>query len=194
MEKILTQMPGNGPGTVITQHMPAMFTAAFAKRVDGMSEMTVKEAETGDSVVPGMVLIAPGDRHMVLRRSGARYVVEVKSGPLVNRHRPSVDVMFRSVAAAAGANAVGAILTGMGADGAAGLGEMRKAGAQTFAQDEASCVVFGMPKVALEIGAAEHVVPIDAMAKTLLKAVESEGKSGLRGASKDASKVRAVQA
>ena len=194
LEKILTQMPGNGPGTVITQHMPAMFTAAFAKRVDGMSEMTVKEAETGDSVVPGMVLIAPGDRHMVLRRSGARYVVEVKSGPLVNRHRPSVDVMFRSVAAAAGANAVGAILTGMGADGAAGLGEMRKAGAQTFAQDEASCVVFGMPKVALETGAAEHVVPIDAMAKTLLKAVESEGKSGLRGASKDASKVRAVQA
>jgi len=132
----------------------------------------VREAVEDDSVVPGVALIAPGNKHLLLKRSGARYHVSVRDGPRVNRHRPSVDVMFRSVAQAAGRNAVGVILTGMGGDGAQGLLEMRKAGAHTLAQDEASCVVFGMPKVAIELGAAEHVVGLDAMAGEILRTVE----------------------
>jgi len=161
LEAILTVMPPNLPGTVVTQHMPEVFTRAFAQRLNGLSDLDVKEAQDGDSVVPGVVLVAPGNMHMLLRRSGARYYVQVKSGPLVNQHRPSVDVMFRSVAQVAGSNALGVILTGMGGDGARGLLEMREAGAATLAQDEASCVVFGMPKVAIDLGAVDHVVGIE---------------------------------
>jgi two-component system, chemotaxis family, protein-glutamate methylesterase/glutaminase len=173
LEVILRSMPHDAPGTVITQHMPEMFTRYFADRLNQLSRLHVKEAADGDSVVPGVALIAPGNKHMLLKRSGARYCVAVKEGPRVNRHRPSVDVMFRSVAQTAGRNAVGAILTGMGGDGAQGLLDMRRAGARTFAQDEATCVVFGMPKVAIEVGAAEKVVPLPSMAPEILRAVEA---------------------
>ncbi|MFL5273593.1 MAG: chemotaxis response regulator protein-glutamate methylesterase [Anaeromyxobacteraceae bacterium] len=173
LEAILRRMPPNAPGTVVTQHMPEMFTRYFADRLNQVSKVEVREAADGDSVVPGVVLIAPGNKHMLLRRSGARYCVSVRDGPRVNRHRPSVDVMFRSVAQCAGRNAVGVILTGMGGDGAQGLLEMRQAGARTIAQDEASCVVFGMPKVAIDLGAAEKVVPLDEMAAEILRMVES---------------------
>jgi two-component system chemotaxis response regulator CheB len=173
LEAILRRMPPNAPGTVITQHMPEMFTKYFADRLNQVSKVEVREGADGDSVVPGVALIAPGDKHMLLRRSGARYCVSVRDGPRVNRHRPSVDVMFRSVAQCAGRNAVGVILTGMGGDGAQGLLEMRQAGARTLAQDEASCVVFGMPKVAIDLGAAEKVVPLDGMASEILRTVES---------------------
>ncbi len=173
LEEILRAMPPNTPGIVITQHMPEMFTKYFASRLDQISEVEVREAVDGDSVVPGVALIAPGNKHMLLKRSGARYYVNVREGPRVNLHRPSVDVMFRSVAQAAGRNAVGVILTGMGGDGAQGLLEMRNAGAHTLGQDEASCVVFGMPKVAIELGAVEHVVALHAMPAEILKAVES---------------------
>ncbi len=172
IERILTRMPPDAPGIVITQHMPELFTRSFAERLDGLCRIRVKEAEDGDSVVPGVALVAPGNHHLLLQRSGARYVASVRTGPLVNRHRPSVEVMFRSVARAAGRNAIGAILTGMGGDGAKGLLEMREAGAATLAQDEASCVVFGMPKVAIDLGAAEQVVPLDRVAATLLQLVE----------------------
>ena len=154
LEAVLTGLPRVSPGIVIVQHMPEKFTAAFAARLDGLCEITVKEAAHGDRVMPGQALIAPGGRHLLLRRSGAQYHVDVVDGPLVNRHRPSVDVLFRSVAKCAGPNALGIIMTGMGDDGAAGLLEMRHAGAQTLAQDEASCVVFGMPKEAIKRGGA----------------------------------------
>jgi two-component system chemotaxis response regulator CheB len=173
LEGILRAMPPNAPGIVITQHMPEMFTKYFASRLDQVSGVEVREGQDGDSVVPGVALIAPGNRHMLLKRSGARYYVNVREGPRVNLHRPSVDVMFRSVAQAAGRNSVGVILTGMGGDGAQGLLEMRNAGARTLAQDEASCVVFGMPKVAIELGAVENVVALQAMPAEILKAVES---------------------
>ncbi len=169
LEAILRRMPPDAPGTVVTQHMPQYVTKSFADRLNTLSAMDVREALDGDSVVPGVALIAPGNTHLLLRRSGARYVVQVKEGPLVNRHRPSVDVMFSSVAQTAGRNAIGVILTGMGGDGARGLLEMRDAGATTIAQDEASCVVFGMPKVAIEIGAAEQVLPLDAIAARVLQ-------------------------
>jgi two-component system chemotaxis response regulator CheB len=172
IEQILRRMPPDAPGIVITQHMPEVFTRSFAERLDSLCRIQVKEAVEGDSVVSGTALIAPGNFHMLLHRSGARYVVSVKSGPLVNRHRPSVEVMLSSVARTAGRNAVGAILTGMGGDGAKGLLEMRNAGAATLAQDEASCVVFGMPKVAIEMGAAEHIVPLDRVAEMLLQLAE----------------------
>lgn len=164
LEAVLTALPRVSPGIVIVQHMPEKFTAAFAARLDGLCDITVKEAENNDRVVPGRALIAPGGRHMLLKRSGAQYFVEVVDGPLVNRHRPSVDVLFRSVARAAGANALGIIMTGMGDDGAAGLLEMRKVGARTIAQDEASCVVFGMPREAIKRNAAERVMPLGALA------------------------------
>ena len=173
LEGILKAMPPNAPGIVITQHMPEQFTKYFASRLDQVSEVEVREGADGESVVPGVALIAPGNKHMLLKRSGARYYVSVREGPRVNLHRPSVDVMFRSVAQAAGRNAVGVILTGMGGDGAQGLLEMRKAGARTLAQDEASCVVFGMPKVAIEIGAVENIVPLPAMPTEILKVVEA---------------------
>jgi len=167
LEEVLAALPRVSPGLVVVQHMPEKFTAAFAARLDSVCRITVKEAEHNDRVLPGRALIAPGGRHMVVRRSGAQYYVEVLDGPLVNRHRPSVDVLFRSVARAAGANALGIIMTGMGDDGAAGLLEMRQAGARTLAQDEESCVVFGMPKEAIKRGGVERSVPLGAIGREI---------------------------
>ncbi len=171
LEGILTAMPPNSPGTVITQHMPETFTKSFAERLDGLSRITVREGRDGDSVATGVALIAPGNKHMLLRRSGARYYVQIKDGPLINQHRPSVDVMFRSVAKVAGKNAIGVILTGMGDDGAKGLLEMKTSGASTLAQDEASSVVFGMPKVAIELGGADKVVSLSDIPKKIIELV-----------------------
>jgi two-component system chemotaxis response regulator CheB len=165
---VLTAFPPDAPGTLVVQHMPPKFTASFAQRLNGMCNVRVKEAADGDLVTVGQVLIAPGGLHMVLRRSGAQYYVEVKDGPEAFHQRPSVEVLFKSVAQAAGANAVGALLTGMGADGATGLLNMREAGGRTLAQDEASCVVFGMPMEAIRCGAAEKVVPIEQIAREML--------------------------
>jgi len=169
LEYILSSLPRVCPGIVIVQHMPEAFTGAFARRLDASSEIEVKEAADADRVLPGRALIAPGGRHMKLIRSGAQYCVEVMDGPPVNRHRPSVDVLFRSVARHAGRNALGIIMTGMGGDGARGLLEMRNAGARTVAQDEASCVIFGMPKEAIKVGAAQQIVPLDAIASEIVK-------------------------
>ena len=160
IKTVLMGMPPNAPGIVIVQHMPAQFTTSFAERLDSLCQIRVKEAENGDSAVNGTALLAPGNYHMLLKRSGARYYVEIKTGPMVHHQRPAVDVMFRSVSKTAGPNAVGILLTGMGADGAAGLLEMKTAGAQTIAQDEKSCVVFGMPKEAIKRGAADRVVAL----------------------------------
>jgi two-component system chemotaxis response regulator CheB len=165
----LEALPADSPGIVIVQHMPEMFTAAFARRLDGLCAVTVKEAEQDDTVVRGRVLIAPGNRHTMLKRSGARYFVEVRDGPLVSRHRPSVDVLFRSAARYAGKNAVGVIMTGMGDDGAHGLCEMKEAGAATIAQDEATCVVFGMPNEAIKLGGADEVLPLERIAPEVLR-------------------------
>lgn len=167
LEVVLTALPRVSPGIVIVQHMPEHFTAAFADRLNGLCQIEVREARHNDRVMAGRALIAPGGKHMLLRRNGAQYHVEVVDGPLVNRHRPSVDVLFRSVAKCAGANALGVIMTGMGDDGAAGLLEMRKAGAQTVGQDEASCVVYGMPKEAVKRGAVAKVVPLDGIAREI---------------------------
>jgi two-component system, chemotaxis family, protein-glutamate methylesterase/glutaminase len=169
LEEVLSALPRVSPGIVIVQHMPEKFTAAFAARLDSICKIEVKEAQNNDRVVPGRALIAPGGKHMLLRVSGAQYYVEVIDGPLVNRHRPSVDVLFRSTAKSAGANALGVIMTGMGDDGAAGLLEMRNAGAQTVAQDEHSCVVFGMPKEAIGRGAVERVLPLQGIAGEILR-------------------------
>lgn len=166
--KVFVEMlPRDFPGVVIVQHMPEKFTKSFAERLDSLCQVTVKEAENGDTVIPGRVLIAPGNKHMLLKRSGARYYVETKDGPLVSRHRPSVDVLFRSTARYAGRNGIGVIMTGMGDDGAKGLLEMNEVGAATIAQDEKSCVVFGMPKVAIDIGAADRVVPLNNIAASV---------------------------
>jgi two-component system chemotaxis response regulator CheB len=165
---LLETLPADTPGIVIVQHMPELFTRAFANRLDGLCAITVKEAESNDTVIRGRALIAPGNHHLLLKRSGARYYVEVKDGPLVCRHRPSVDVLFRSAARYAGQNAVGVILTGMGDDGARGMLEMKQAGAMTIAQDEASCVVFGMPKEAIKHGAVHKVLPLLAISEALL--------------------------
>jgi two-component system chemotaxis response regulator CheB len=164
LSTVLTALPADCAGIVIVQHMPEHFTAAFAKRLNGICRIDVKEAEDGDTVMPGRALIAAGNHHMLLQRSGARYHVAVREGPLVSRHRPSVDVLFRSAAQYAGDNAVGIIMTGMGDDGAKGLLEMRRAGAATLAQDEESCVVFGMPKEAIALGAVERIVPLSRIA------------------------------
>ncbi len=168
LEEVLTVLPRVTPGIVIVQHMPEKFTAAFAERLDKLCQIRVMEARHNDRVLPGRALIAPGGRHMLLRRDGAQYYVEVVNGPLVNRHRPSVDVLFRSVARNAGANALGIIMTGMGDDGAAGLLEMRKAGARTVAQDEESCVVYGMPKEAVKRGGVEKTVALKAIDREIL--------------------------
>jgi two-component system chemotaxis response regulator CheB len=161
LETILTQLPATSLGIVVVQHMPEMFTAMFAERLDGLCQIEVREARDGDRVIPGRALIAPGGRHMLLKRSGAQYLVEVVDGPLVNRHRPSVDVLFRSVAKSAGANALGIIMTGMGDDGARGMKEMHDAGARTIAQNEATCVVFGMPKEAIKLGGVDVTIALD---------------------------------
>lgn len=160
LEAVLTKLPATCPGIVIVQHMPEKFTALFAERLNGLCQIEVREAKTGDRVIPGRALIAPGGKHMLLARSGAQYTVEVVDGPLVNRHRPSVDVLFRSCAKFAGKNALGVIMTGMGDDGAVGLKEMFNTGAETIAEDESTCVVFGMPQEAIKLGAAGSVIPL----------------------------------
>lgn len=170
LREFLEELPANAPGMVIVQHMPEKFTAAFAKRLNGLCEVEVKEAVDGDPVLRGHVLIAPGDKHMLLERQGARYHVSVKTGPLVSRHRPSVDVLFRSAARSAGSNAMGIIMTGMGDDGARGMLEMHQAGAYTVAQDEASSVVFGMPKEAITRGGVDRILPLDQIAREVLMA------------------------
>ncbi|NMG49153.1 chemotaxis-specific protein-glutamate methyltransferase CheB [Azoarcus communis] len=170
LEAVLTRLPAVCPGIVVVQHMPERFTAMFAERLNSLCELEVREAAHGDRVVPGRVLIAPGGRHMLLARSGAQYTVEIVDGPLVNRHRPSVDVLFRSCAKFAGRNALGVIMTGMGDDGARGLKEMHDAGARTFAEDESTCVVFGMPKEAIRLGAVDTVLPLDRIPGALLQA------------------------
>lgn len=164
----LEALPLNSPGVVIVQHMPEGFTAAFAERLDGLCKISVREAVNGDAVLRGHALIAPGNHHLLLKRSGARYYVEIKDGPLVSRHRPSVDVLFRSAARYAGSNAIGIIMTGMGDDGAKGLLEMKQAGARTIAQDEKTSVVFGMPHEAIKLGAAEEVLPLHSISAHLI--------------------------
>lgn len=166
---VLAEFPPNAPGTLVVQHMPGQFTTSFAERLNKECQVNVKEAQDGDRVIPGQVLIAPGGFHMLLRRSGANYFVNVKEGPRVCRQIPSVEVLFNSVAKYAGSNAIGAILTGMGDDGAKGLLNMRNSGSRTIAQDEESCIVFGMPKEAIACGAAEIVVPLSDVANTLIK-------------------------
>ena len=169
LEAVLTALPRVSPGIVIVQHMPEKFTAAFAARLNSISALEVREAQHNDRVMPGRALIAPGGKHMLLKRSGAYYHVDIVDGPLVSRHRPSVDVLFRSAAKVAGRNALGIIMTGMGDDGAAGLKEMRDAGAHTLAQDEASCVVYGMPKEAVKRGAVERSVPLTDIAPEICR-------------------------
>ena len=167
LETVLTALPRVCPGIVIVQHMPEKFTAQFAARLNGLCRLEVREAANGDRVLPGRALIAPGGRHMRMVRNGAIYQVEIFDGPPVNRHRPSVDVLFRSVAKVAGANALGIIMTGMGDDGARGLLDMHDRGARTVAQDEDSCVVFGMPKEAIKLGAADRVMPLGSIASEI---------------------------
>lgn len=168
LEAVLTALPRVCPGMVIVQHMPEKFTASFAERLNGLSRIEVREAKNNDRILPGLALIAPGGKHMMVTRSGAFYHVQVIDGPLVNRHRPSVDVLFRSVARFAGKNATGIIMTGMGDDGARGLKEMLDAGASTVAQDEASCVVFGMPKEAIKLNAAQRILPLHDIHQAIL--------------------------
>jgi two-component system chemotaxis response regulator CheB len=165
---VLEALPVDCPGIVIVQHMPEKFTEAFARRLNSLCKVEVKEAADGDTVLRGRVLIAPGNKHTLLHRSGARYYVTVKDGPLVSRHRPSVDVLFRSAAQYAGSNAAGIIMTGMGDDGARGLLEMKTAGARTIAQDEATSVVFGMPREAIELGAADKILPLEMLASQII--------------------------
>lgn len=171
---LLSHMPANCPGTLIVQHMPEHFTASFADRLNHICDMEVREAKNNDTVMPGIALIAPGNNHMLLRRSGARFYVEVKNGPLVCGHRPSVEVLFKSVAHTAGRNAVGVILTGMGKDGASGLLEMRSNKAKTIAQDEATCVVFGMPKEAIHLGAADYVLPLNHIPEKIIQLINEK--------------------
>jgi two-component system, chemotaxis family, protein-glutamate methylesterase/glutaminase len=169
LREFLEAMPLDAPGIVIVQHMPEEFTARFAKRLDQTCRITVKEAAANDSVIRGQALIAPGNRHVLLKRSGARYYVEIREGPLVSRHRPSVDVLFRSAARYGGRNVVGVIMTGMGDDGAKGMLEMKEAGAYNIAQDEASCIVFGMPAEAIKTGAVDRILPLPAIAPEVVR-------------------------
>jgi len=171
LKNVLSKMPPNSPGIMVVQHMPANFTTAFAQRLNGLCQITVKEAQNNDSVNPGTALIAPGNYHMIFRRSGARYYVEIKDGPMVHHQRPAVDVLFKSTAQNAGSNSIGVILTGMGSDGAEGLLEMKRSGAKTIAQDEKSCVVFGMPNAAIKLGAADKVVSLDQVAQEIVRMV-----------------------
>jgi two-component system chemotaxis response regulator CheB len=177
---VLTRMPADSPAILIAQHMPPGFTASFARRLDGLCRVRVKEAEHGERVLPGHAYLAPGHSHLLLARSGANYLTELNTGPAVNRHRPSVDVLFRSAANSAGKNAIGVILTGMGKDGAAGLLEMRRQGAHTIAQDEASCVVFGMPREAIALGAAAEEATLAEIAPRILKRLALFGERAVR--------------
>ena len=169
LRTLLEALPPDVPGLAIVQHMPEHFTAAFAKRLDGICRISVKEAENNDTVLRGRALIAPGNSHLLLKRSGAQYYVEVKDGPLVCRHRPSVDVLFRSAARYAGKNALGVIMTGMGDDGARGMHELKQAGAFTIAQDEKSCIVFGMPNEAIKLGAVDRILSLGEIAPEILR-------------------------
>ena len=182
LSEVLKAMPANAPGMVVVQHMPEHFTKSFAERLNQICAMDVSEARNGDTVVPGRALIAPGNHHTLLKRSGAVYHVEVKGGPLVCRQRPSADVLFKSTARYAGQNAVGVILTGMGKDGATGLKAMADSGAATIAQDKKSCVVFGMPKAAIEIGAAGHVVSLEKIPAAILNLARSDNNSNAKTA------------
>jgi two-component system chemotaxis response regulator CheB len=173
IKNVLTRMPHNSPGMVVVQHMPAQFTTSFAQRLDELCQINVREAKDGDTVSNGLALLAPGNFHMLLKRSGARYHVQVKTGPLVHYQRPAVDVLFKSVARYAGKNALGVILTGMGRDGAAGLLEMKQAGAVTLAQDEDSCVVYGMPKEAVQVGAVDYIEGIHQISDKLISILRS---------------------
>jgi len=177
LEKVLTALPRVCPGLVIVQHMPEKFTEAFANRLNGLCRLEVREAKNGDRVIPGLALIAPGGRHMLLKRSGAQYHVDIIDGPLVSRHRPSVDVLFRSVAKCAGKNALGIIMTGMGDDGAHGIKELHDMGARTLAQDEATCVVYGMPKEAVKLGAVDRVLPLGEIHLEIIKIVQGANSS-----------------
>lgn len=180
IREFLMQMPSDCPGILIAQHMPEGFTTSFAKRLDSLCKISVVESAGNERVLPGHAYIAPGHSHLLLVRSGANYMTRIEQSPPVNRHRPSVDVLFRSAAQAAGKNAVGVILTGMGKDGAAGMLEMREAGAHNFAQDEASCVVFGMPREAIAIGAAHEVGPLQALPRLVLDHLAAQGSRALR--------------
>jgi len=171
LEYILTCMPANIPGIAIVQHMPEKFTRSFANRLNTLCTIEVKEAEDGDRIIPGKAFIAPGNRHMIIRRSGATYYASIKNGPLVKRQRPSVDVLFESVAKYVGKNAIGVILTGMGSDGAEGLLMMKKSGASTIAQDETSCIVFGMPKEAIDLGGADRIKSLDEIPKEIVNLI-----------------------
>lgn len=172
LKDVLMGLPRNGPGTVVVQHMPANFTGPFAERLNTLCAMEVREAKNGDSITPGVVLIAPGGYHIVVRRSGARYYVEIGTGEKVSGHRPSVDVLFHSVAKIAGANAIGVILTGMGSDGAKGLLAMKNSGAKTIGQDESSCIVYGMPKTAYDLGGVDKQVSLDKIAVNILSLIQ----------------------
>lgn len=174
---VLTAFPPDAPGMVIVQHMPAGFTRSFAQRLDGACQIRVKEAEDGDRILQGHALLAPGGMHMAVRRAGANFLVRVARGQPVNRHCPSVDVLFQSAAAHVGSNAVGAILTGMGNDGAKGMLAMKQAGAQNIAQNEATCVVFGMPKEAIALDAAQHVLPLDRIADRIMSLAHVNGRA-----------------
>lgn len=175
LKEFLVPMPADAPAILVAQHMPEAFTKSFAERLNGLSKMTVSEGTHGERVLPGHVYIAPGHSHMLVRRSGSNYVIELNQSSPVNHHRPSVEVLFRSAAQCVGANAIGVMLTGMGKDGAVGMMEMRQAGAYNFAQDEATCVVYGMPRAAVEIGATHESVPIGEMARRVLAKVMSNG-------------------
>jgi two-component system chemotaxis response regulator CheB len=171
IEEVLRHLPATAPATVIVQHMPMGFMAAFAKRLDQVSPMEVREARDGEDLAPGLALVAPAKQHLLVQRSGARYYVRLKDGPPVHYQKPSVDVLFQSVAANVGPNAIGVLMTGMGADGAKGLLAMRQAGAHTIAESEKSCVVFGMPKEAIALDAAVEVQPLPAIPRAILKAL-----------------------
>jgi two-component system chemotaxis response regulator CheB len=180
IKEFLIRMPPDSPGILVTQHMPEGFTKSFANRLNSLCKISVVEAQGGERVLPGHAFIAPGHSHLLLKRSGANYMTELSQGELVSRHRPSVDVLFRSAANCAGKNAIGVILTGMGKDGAAGMLEMHKAGSYNFAQDEASCVVFGMPKEAIAAGGVNEVVSLKDMARSVLAKISSMGSHGNR--------------
>jgi two-component system chemotaxis response regulator CheB len=180
IKDFLVQLPPDSPGILITQHMPEGFTRSFANRLDKLCRISVKEAEGGERVLPGHAYLAPGHSHLLLVRSGANYMTRLDQGPPVNRHRPSVDVLFHSAAASAGKNAVGVILTGMGKDGAAGMLEMKQAGAYNLAQDEASCVVFGMPREAIAIGATHEVGPLHELPGRVMAFFAAHGERAMR--------------
>jgi two-component system chemotaxis response regulator CheB len=182
IESVLRSLPTTSPGTLIVQHMPEEFTTTFAQRLNQICQMEVHEARDNDHVGPGVALVAPGNRHMLLQQSGARYLVRIKNGPAVNHQRPSVDVLFQSVARSAGSNAIGVLLTGMGADGAKGLLEMHEKGAYTLAQDEETCVVFGMPKEAIRLGAVDDVVPIQHIPRAIVSFLQTQEKGTEKGA------------